>query len=109
MSAGATTRRIRRRASIYRGWKAEVIAAQSANTLDEALTLAAARGKGPADVRSILISQIGELHRNLASRLREVRRLPHMRAYHSRFGIGELTLLRFARAMLTELDERFTV
>jgi hypothetical protein len=100
------TRRIRRRAAQYRAHKAEAAAVQT-HTLDSALAYAAEREMTPADVRAKVVEQLGECWRNLASRKREVRRLPHMRAYHTRFALGEMLVIRLGQRMLSEFDSRY--
>lgn len=104
----ATTRRIRRRAKLWRGFKATAIEGQSVSTLAQALDAAARAGKGPVEVRAALVANLGEIYRNLASRKREVRRSPHMRRYHTEFGLGELALLRIGRRALADLDAMAT-
>lgn len=106
VAQGVTTRRIRRRAAIYRGHRAEALAVQQATSLDEALALTARLGKSELELRDSLASSLSECWRNLASRKAEVRRIPHMRNYHVRFAIGELAVIRLGRPILQQLNAR---
>jgi hypothetical protein len=106
VSRGVVTRRIRRRAALFNTFKAEALAVQT-HTLDSALAFAAEKGKTPADVRAMIVDQLGQCWRNLASRKREVRVCPHMRSYHTRFAVGEMAVIRKGQRMLAEFDSRF--
>lgn len=116
-AAAVTTRRIRRRAQQFRGFKAAGLARtiasaglegnpDAAAVVEGALKVAAAHGKTPADLAPALVQSLGDCWRNLASRKREVRRLPHMRAYHREFALGELACIKLGQDMLAELERR---
>jgi hypothetical protein len=103
-NAAATTRRIRKRASQFQSFKGEALARQAGVTVAGAVADAATKGKTVADVREVLVAQLGECWRNLASRKREVRRLPHMRKYHTEYALAEMALIRMGTHMLSQID-----
>jgi hypothetical protein len=102
----ATTRRIRRRAAKWRGFKAEALAKALANaaTVEGAIAYAAEHGKSVADVRAAVVATLGQCWRNLASRKREVRLTPHMRRYHTEYALGEMAVIKTGQRMLVEID-----
>lgn len=106
MNKGVITRRIRRRAAKWQGFKAEALAVAlaTADTVAGAIAYAEKHGKGVADVRAGIVATLGECWRNLNSRKREVRRLPHMRDYHTRYALGEMAVIRTGQRMLAEID-----